>query len=216
MDIRILFLLFMIYSFIGWMIEMLVVAMEKGSFTSRGFLIGPYLPIFGIGAVLITLLLSEYSNDIFVLFIMSCFLGAALEYFVSYILEKIFNTRWWNYEKDKFNLNGRICLSTTIGFGILGVMLIEFFNPIILSMLNNLSPLMLNIITLILALIFIADILVSFTIISGINSVNFGKGKDTTEEVTKKVRETLRKKSLLSKRLMDAFPDLKIRLKKNK
>ena len=95
MDLRILFLLFMIYSFIGWIIEVIDVAMVNRKVMDRGFLIGPYLPIFGVGAILITLILSKYSNDIFVLFIMSCFLGATLEYITSYIMEKIFNTRWW-------------------------------------------------------------------------------------------------------------------------
>ena len=193
MTLRVLFLLFMIYSFIGWIIEMLVVAMEKGRFTARGFLIGPYLPIFGVGAVLITLLLSKYSNDIFVLFIMSSFLGAGLEYVVSYILEKVFNTRWWNYERDRFNLNGRVCLSTTIGFGILGVMMVLFFNPLILTMLNNLSEIVLNFTAIILAVIFILDTIISFVIISGIKTVNFGKYKDTTEEISDKV--SLNKKS---------------------
>ena len=85
---------------------------------------------------------------------MSCFLGSTLEYIASYVLEKIFNTRWWNYEKDRFNLNGRVCLSTTIGFGILGVMLIMFFNPIFISMLYNLSDFTLSVLSNILALIF--------------------------------------------------------------
>lgn len=210
MDLRMLFLLFMIYSFIGWIIEMLVVAMQIGRFTSRGFFVGPYLPIFGIGAILITLLLSEYSNDILVLFIMSCVLGAVLEYVASFALEKIFHTRWWNYEKDRFNLNGRVCLSTTIGFGILGVMLIMFFNPLFISMLNEIPLFWLNLITIVLALIFLSDMVISFTIISGINSVNFGKSKDTTEEVSRKVRETLKNKSYLYKRLANAFPDLKV------
>lgn len=213
MDIRVLFILFMVYSFIGWIIEMLIVAMENGRFTPRGFLIGPYLPIFGVGAILITLILSKYENDIFVLFIMSAFLGAILEYFVSYVLEKIFKTRWWNYERDRFNLNGRVCLSTTIGFGILGVMVIIFFNPIFLTLINNLSFTVQNVLSIILALIFVTDVIVSFSVISKIKTVDFGKRKDTTEEVSKQVRNVLRKRSILLKRLVNAFPDLRIRKK---
>ena len=213
MDLRVLWLLFMVYSFIGWILEMLVVAMIKGNFTPRGFLIGPYLPIFGIGAILITLLLSKYEGDILVLFIMSAFLGAILEYFVSYILEKIFKTRWWNYEMDKFNLNGRVCLSTTIGFGILGVMVIIFFNPLFITIINNLSLGTQKFLATFLAFIFIIDVIISFNVISKIKLVDFGKGKDTTEEVSAKVREVLSKRSFLSRRLVNAFPDLKIRKK---
>lgn len=212
MDLKTLFLLFMIYSFVGWIIEMLVVAMQIGRFTARGFLIGPYLPIFGIGAILITLLLSNYSNDVFVLFIMSAFLGALLEYVVSYTFEKIFHARWWNYEKDRFNLNGRVCLSTTIGFGILGVMLIMFFNPMFLGILGNIEDKTLNIVSIILAIIFTIDVIVSFTTISKIKKVDKTVKKDNTTEITAKVRKILKEKSILGKRLMNAFPDLKIKV----
>ena len=213
MDLKMLFLLFMIYSFFGWIIEMLVVAMQNGRFTDRGFLIGPYLPIFGIGAVLITLFLSKYSNDVFILFIMSAFLGALLEYIVSYILEKMFHARWWNYEKDKFNLNGRVCLSTTIGFGILGVMLIMFFNPMFLTLLNTISDNILNFVSVFLAIIFIIDVIVSSTIISKVKNVPRKIRKDNTEEITLKVKKILKEHSILSKRLINAFPDLKIKIK---
>ena len=213
MDLKMLFLLFMIYSFFGWIIEMLVVAMQNGRFTDRGFLIGPYLPIFGIGAVLITLFLSKYSNDVFILFIMSAFLGALLEYIVSYILEKMFHARWWNYEKDKFNLNGRVCLSTTIGFGILGVMLIMFFNPMFLTLLNTISDNILNFVIVFLAIIFIIDVIVSSTIISKVKNVPRKIRKDNTEEITLKVKKILKEHSILSKRLINAFPDLKIKIK---
>ena len=213
MDLKMLFLLFMIYSFFGWIIEMLVVAMQNGRFTDRGFLIGPYLPIFGIGAVLITLFLSKYSNDVFILFIMSAFLGALLEYIVSYILEKMFHARWWNYEKDKFNLNGRVCLSTTIGFGILGVMLIMFFNPMFLTLLNTISDNILNFVSVFLAIIFIIDVIVSSTIISKVKNVPRKIRKDNTEEITLKVKKILKERSILSKRLINAFPDLKIKIK---
>lgn len=213
MDLQTLFLLFMVYSFFGWIIEMLVVAMQIGRFTDRGFLIGPYLPIFGIGAVLITLFLNKYSNDIFVLFIMSAFLGALLEYVVSYILEKIFHARWWNYERDRFNLNGRVCLSTTIGFGILGVMLIMFFNPMLLAILENISPSVLNFVSIILAIIFVTDVVISFVIISKVKNVPGNIKKDNTEEMTSKVKKVLKEHSMLSKRLINAFPDFKFRIK---
>ena len=214
MDIRVLFIFFMIYSFFGWIMETIICSYMDEKIVNRGFFIGPYLPIFGIGAIIITLLLSNYSNDIFVLFIMSSVLGGALEYIASYLLEKIFHTRWWNWYHHKFNLNGRTCLFAAIGFGILGVMMIMFFNPLIFSIINSLSDFYLNVISIILALIFIADMIISFKIISGITSEDFGKSKDTTAEVSKKVRKVLKEKSILSKRLVNAFPDLRVKFKK--
>lgn len=210
MNIQILFILFMIYAVIGWAFETIICSIMDKKFANRGFFIGPYLPIFGIGAILITFILSNYQKDILVLFIMSAVLGAVLEYISSYLLEKIFNTRWWNYEIDKFNLNGRVCLSATICFGALGVILIEVLNPFFIETIKSIPQLTLNIIFIILLVIFITDMIVSITIISKIKSKNFGKSKDTTEEVTKKVREALKNGSIFSKRLINAFPDLKI------
>lgn len=210
MSLKILFLLFMIYAFLGWVLETIVVSIESKKIVHRGFLVGPYIPIFGVGAILITLLLSDYDKDIFVLFIMSCFLGAILEYITSYLMEKIFNTRWWDYSHEKFNLNGRVCLRTTIAFGILGIILIEVLNPFFVNLLDKLSDFSVSIIVIILAIIFVTDLIVSFRVISKIKSVNFGLGKDTTEEVSLKVREALKKRSLLTRRLVSAFPDLKI------
>ena len=210
MSLKILFLLFMIYAFLGWVLETIVVSIESKKIVHRGFLVGPYIPIFGVGAILITLLLSDYDKDIFVLFIMSCFLGAILEYITSYLMEKIFNTRWWDYSHEKFNLNGRVCLRTTIAFGILGIILIKILNPFFINLLDKLSDFSVSIIVIILAIIFVTDLIVSFRVISKIKSVNFGLGKDTTEEVSLKVREALKKRSLLTRRLVSAFPDLKI------
>ncbi len=210
MSLKILFLLFMIYAFLGWVLETIVVSIESKKIVHRGFLVGPYIPIFGVGAILITLLLSDYDKDIFVLFIMSCFLGAILEYITSYLMEKIFNTRWWDYSHEKFNLNGRVCLRTTVAFGILGIILIKILNPFFINLLDNISDFSVSIIVIILAIIFVTDLIVSFRVISKIKSVNFGLGKDTTEEVSLKVREALKKRSLLTRRLVSAFPDLKI------
>ena len=93
------------------------------------------------------------------------------------------------------------------------MILIALGLSVFLSLLNNLSEFVLNFLAIVLAIIFIVDTIVSFIIISGINSVNFGKSKDTTDEVTERVRAILKEKSILSRRLINAFPDLKVKLK---
>ena len=102
------FILFIIYSILGWSLEVLLSLYEHKRFINRGFLIGPYCPIYGAGSILLTLLLTNYENNIIILFILSMVICGILEYFVSFILEKIFKLRWWDYTNMKFNINGRI------------------------------------------------------------------------------------------------------------
>ena len=102
------FLLFMTYSILGWILEVSCKLVEKKKFVNRGFLIGPYCPIYGWGALIMTLLLNNYLNNIFTLFIMNILICSVLEYFTSYILEVIFKARWWDYSNKKFNINGPI------------------------------------------------------------------------------------------------------------
>lgn len=214
MAIKILFLLFIIYSFLGWLMEVIFVSIKEKKIVARGFLIGPVCPIYGFGAILITLFLTKYTNDIPVLFILATVLGASLEYFTSYIMEKIFKTRWWDYSQHKYNINGRICLATSICFGTLGVILIHFLNPFFTHILNIIPNIILTIVSIILLVLIITDLVISCNVISKIKKVDLGGAKDATDEITTKVREALKNKSLLTKRLMNAFPNLKIKIKK--
>lgn len=104
------FMLFFIYAILGWIIETTLVSIEKRKFVNRGFLIGPYCPIYGFGGLAITILLKNYTKDPIVLFLMAVIICGTLEYFTSYIMEKIFKARWWDYSAKKYNINGRICL----------------------------------------------------------------------------------------------------------
>lgn len=213
MSLQTMFMLFMVYSVIGYLMEVVVVSFKNRRLTDRGFLIGPYCPIYGCGALLITLFLSKYVNDIPVLFVMSCVFGASLEYFSSYIMEKIFKTRWWDYSSNKYNLNGRICLFTTVCFGSLGVILIHFLNPFFMGILSLIPSVLLNILAVILFVIFVVDVIVSFNIISNIKKVDLSDAKDTTDEITRMVRDTLKKHSYFTKRLTVAFPNFEVKFK---
>lgn len=210
MTIEKLFLLFLIYSFIGWLIEVTCKRIELGKFINRGFLIGPYLPIYGCAGVIITLSLNKYYDSPITLFVMAMFICAILEYVTSYLLEKLFNARWWDYKKYKFNINGRICLETMIPFGLLGCLIIYTLNPFfqnILSLISNKTAIALS---LILSILFVLDMFVSLKIMSNFKSAAMQfKTKDNTEEITKKVKELLYKKSPFTKRLVDAFPNVK-------
>ena len=205
-----MFLLFIIYAFLGWIVEIInnVVVFKK--FVNRGFLIGPYCPIYGVGGLIATIFLTKYKESIIVLFVMSMFLFALLEYFTSYLMEKLFKARWWDYTDYRFNINGRICLETLIPFGLLGCFAIYVVNPIIFSIFNMTNIVVLRIIAIVIFIIFIIDFTVSLKIINSFKdtAVKFLK-KDNTEEITKKVKEILLSKSVWTKRLIESFPKAK-------
>lgn len=206
-------LLFLVYSVIGWIIEGIDMLIITKKIVNRGFLIGPYCPIYGFGALFIIIALDKYKSDALVLFVMCILSCGVLEYMTSLIMEKIFNTRWWDYSKNKFNINGRICLETLVLFGIGGIIISYFVNPFIISVLNLIPNFILNILTIIFFVIFIIDIIVSCKIINSFkNTVTIVK-KDSTDEIKKKVKELLFTKSRLINRLADAFPDFELRKK---
>lgn len=226
-NIEIYFMLFIIYAFLGWVMECTLGLIEKRKFVNRGFLIGPYCPIYGVGVVSVTLLLSRFSDNIILLFILSTILCGLLEYFTGYIMEKIFNARWWDYSDSKFNINGRVCLDTLIPFGIICVLVICFVNPWIFNKLSNIPENSLNSIAIVLFLIYLIDMCISFKII--LNFKNVAKqAKDNTEEISKKVKEvteaavkklTLEKEKLISKMNVKRYSivkDLKYTSKNNK
>ena len=111
---------------------------------------------------------------------------STLEYITSVLLEIAFNTRWWDYSNDFLNLNGRICIETTVLFGILGTLIIYVVNPFFVNLLDKLSNKTINVLCCLLIFIFIADIALSLTSIILIRD-SFGENiKDTTEEVSKR------------------------------
>ncbi len=211
-DIRIYFLLFLSYSFLGWLMEVIGKLIQLKRFINRGFLIGPYCPIYGSGAILITLLLKRYTEDPFTLFIMAILLCGTLEYLTSYFMEKMYHARWWDYSQRKFNINGRVCLNTIIPFGLLGMFIIYISNPFLITNIEKLSEMWLNILSGTLLIIYLVDNIISAKIVGylGKTTKEIGKDLDNTEEMTKKVREILTGKSVLHRRLINAYPKIQI------
>ena len=201
------FLLFLIYSFIGWLIEVIGKLIEKHKFINRGFLIGPICPIYGHGCLLMILTLSRYKDNPLVLFVNAIFICSLLEYFTSYFMEKIFKARWWDYSTKRFNLNGRICAETMIPFGILGTLVICVINPIFEYLLNLFNFETIKITAVVLFIIYIIDYTISLIIMFGFKGTLKTVEKDGTEEITKKVKKILINKNVLYKRLVEAFPN---------
>ena len=204
-----IFYIFILYSILGWLMEVIIVSSKKRKITARGFLIGPWCPIYGFGALFITLLLKKYYDDPIVLFIMSFLMGTILEYITSYLMEKFFHARWWDYSDHKFHINGRVSLTTSLGFGLLGLILVYILNPFFLRIIKNIPSIIFSIIMIIILIIFLTDIIVSYKIISNIKITKDTNLKDITDQYTETVKQILKNKSIFNRRLLNAFPHLK-------
>lgn len=187
------FLIFMLYSIFGWLLEVFGKFIEKHKFVDRGFLIGPYCPIYGYGALSMTFLLSKYNDDILVLFVMSMFICSLLEYLTSYFMEKIFNARWWDYSNYKININGRVCLTNTIIFGFLVILVIKVINPFFFAILNKININILYYISYILFIIFVVDNILSLYIINKFRKEIKILSGDSTEFISKMVIKETKK-----------------------
>lgn len=171
---------------------------------------GPWCPIYGFGAVFISLLLSRHAEDPLAVFGLAILICGILEYSTSYMMEKIFHARWWDYSTKKFNLNGRVCADTLLPFGLLGLLLVYAITPVMFSCFDLLSETMIQIICLSLSLLFLVDIAISTTTLVKIR-VHAGKlNGDSTEKITNEVRSVLAEKSALVRRMMRAFPEARL------
>lgn len=180
--------IFFTYSFAGWVMESVGGMFALKKFVNRGFLIGPLCPVYGTGVALITIFLSKYANDFFALFILATVFCGVLEYFTGYIMEKLFNARWWDYSNRKFNLNGRVCLQNLCLFGIAGTTILCIVNPFLISLYDKIPENIRHIITWVVLALFAIDFIISFRIIFSFKGETYKK-MDNTEEISNKVKD---------------------------
>lgn len=203
-----IFFVFFVYSIIGWIVEIIDCFIYEKKFVNRGFLIGPYCPIYGFGCTFITICLSG-TEDFVSLFLKSALICSVLEYFTSYIMEKLFKYRWWDYSKRKFNINGRICLETTIPFGLGACLIIKIINPFLFKILGLMNNTLSTILFVLLLIVIIIDTIFSIFFVSKINDVEKNSKIDSTEELKQKMIGFIKNGKTFYKRIFDSFPGLK-------
>jgi len=156
-----LVLYFTAYSFIGWFIETVYCSIPARKFVYRGFLMGPVCPIYGFGALLVLLILSPFSYQPLLVFFLGLIITSALEYLASVLLEKLFKKFWWDYSTKKFNINGRVCLQTSLTWGALSVVLIYVIHPAISAVFASIPALYADIAAIALPVLFSLDLFLS-------------------------------------------------------
>lgn len=202
--------MFYCYSILGWLVECIDCTIEnKKIVCNRGFLIGPYCPIYGCGALYMYFFLNRYYNDPITLFIMAVVGTSIIEYITSFLMEKIFKARWWDYSHMKFNLEGRICLRNSLSFGILGILFVYVVNPVFLSAIKKIPAIVLIIISIILFISFLIDSILTFSIMNSLKNKLSSVRKDSTSDIDKLVKEILSKNTFYFNKLFKAFPRFK-------
>lgn len=153
---------FIIYSFLGFIVETIFGILTKGVVESRqSCLFGPFCCIYGLGAAIMIPGLQKFKKSNWAIFIAGAIEGSIVEYVMSWIGEVIFQIKWWDYSNMPFNINGRITLTYTVFWGLLALVLIRFINPYIERVINKLSKKWFNILTIGLTIFLILDLLIT-------------------------------------------------------
>ena len=204
-------LLFFIYAFAGWCMEVVLKYIQYHRFINRGFLTGPVCPIYGCGAVLITVVIGNLASveyGVVMTFALSFVICGAVEYFTSLILEKIFHARWWDYSQKPMNLQGRIWIGNLLLFGVAGVAIIHILNPAIYKVLGLFTLKTREVAAIILLVIFVLDFVISYFVLKLVKVSVDSSEADNTEEISKEVRQLLTNKSYFYSRFAEAYPDV--------
>ena len=156
-----LILLFFTFSGIGWLWEVFLHIIEDKMIINRGVMTGPWLPIYGIGALLILLVLKKWRSRPSALFGRIILLCGAVEYLTSVGLELLFGVRWWDYSDMLFQFQGRICLEGLLIFGLGGLCIVYVAAPLLDNLFRRLSPASRQALCVCLLVIFCADMIFS-------------------------------------------------------
>ena len=192
-----LVLLFFTYSFIGWGIEVILKFIQYHRFINRGFFTGPICPIYGTGAVLITIaieILTPYES--------------AYGYFTSWFMEKRFHARWWDYSSKPMNLHGRVWIGNLVLFGIGGVAIIHLINPFLYSVISGISTNATEILFVALLGLFAVDYVMTHFILKLVRIGVERSEADNTEEINREIRLLLSDRSVFHRRFVEAYPEV--------
>ena len=163
-----LLMLFLIYSFLGWCVEVSFVAVTTGRVVNRGFLNGPVCPIYGVGMLGALLLLEPVSGNLVLLFFLGMLLCTLVELIGGWILEKAFHTRWWDYTDKPFNLGGYVCLGFSIMWGFAVTFAVRLIHPLVFSLVCWLPHLLGWILIGVLYALFLTDFVLTLITVVGI------------------------------------------------
>lgn len=200
------FLYFSIYSFLGWICEVIYCSIPVKKFINRGFLNGPVCPVYGFGALFVIYIMEWLNIDSPILiFIFGGVIASVIEFIADILLEYVFHTRLWNYSNRKFNIKGRVCLLNSTLFATLSLVLLEIIHPLMVLFISKFSNLAIILVASLFLIIFIVDM--SLTVNEVINLNIALKNMNILEKLKKEFNKKEFKLKRL-RRLIEAFPQL--------
>ncbi|MDL2318607.1 putative ABC transporter permease [Eubacteriales bacterium OttesenSCG-928-A19] len=161
-------LLFTIFSVMGWICESIWCSIGEGKVVNRGFLSGPYCPIYGFGGLLILAICLPLQAWPPLVFVMALVSASILEYFTGWLLETLFHTRWWDYSKRFLNIKGRVCLRNSVLFGLMGIAVTYFVYPPLSRLLGDIPLAVQRGLSIGIALVFAADLTHTVVVLTGL------------------------------------------------
>lgn len=151
-------LLFFFYCFCGWVWESCYVSAKQRHWVNRGFLNGPLLPIYGSGAILILFVTLPVQNDLILVYLLGMIAATVLEYITGAVMERLFKVRYWDYSYRKYNLNGYICLVSSVAWGFFSILLVRFIHPPIAKLLSDIPSWFVDPLAYLLTVLFTVDV----------------------------------------------------------
>lgn len=180
---------FYFYCFFGWVFESTYVSLKKKQFVNRGFMRGPFLPIYGSGGIMMLVVSMPFQDNVFLTYIAGCIGATALEFFTGMTMEALFKVRYWDYSDQKFNYKGHICLSSTIAWGFLTILMTEFLHRGVERVVFALPELMVTIVTVVISCVMLVDMTLSVKAAMDLRDllIALEKAKEEMERIQKRL-----------------------------
>lgn len=180
---------FYFYCFFGWVFESAYVSLKKRKFVNRGFMRGPFLPIYGSGAIMMLIVSMPFQENLILTYLAGCVGATVLEFVTGAVMEALFKVRYWDYSDQRFNYKGYICLSSTLAWGVLTIIMTDFLHKFVERMILNIPEMVVNVITVLISFYMVVDFTLSFKAAMDLRDVLSGleKAKEEMERIQKRL-----------------------------
>lgn len=153
---------FYFYCFAGWCVESAYVSIEKRKLTNRGFLRGPFLPLYGSGGIMMLVVSMPFRDNLVMTYLAGCVGATVLEYVTGVVMEALFKVRYWDYSRQPLNFQGRVCLGTTLAWGLLTILMTQIIHVPVERLVLSIPDQALTISTIVITSFFLVDFALSF------------------------------------------------------
>jgi uncharacterized membrane protein len=180
---------FYFYCFFGWIFESTFVSLKSRRFVNRGFMRGPFLPIYGSGAIMMLVVSMPFQDNIILTYFAGCIGATALELVTGMLMEALFKVRYWDYSNQKFNYKGHICLSSTVAWGFLTIFMTEFLHKGVEKIVFAIPTNVVTVLTVVLSVDIVVDFTLSFKAAMDLRNVLIGleRAKEEMERIQKRL-----------------------------